>query len=90
MRFHIPTLALTTGILWGAAIFIVGAVNLISPPYGRAFLELVASLYPGYHPGPGILPIVIASLYGLVDGSIGGACFGWLYNGLLRLTGGQH
>lgn len=90
MRFHIPALALTTGLLWGASIFIVGIVNLTSPPYGRAFLELVASIYPGYHPGPGLWPVTVASLYGLVDGTIGGAIFGWLYNGLSCLTGGRH
>ena len=62
MRFHIPTLALTTGILWSTAILVVGVTNLMSPQYGRAFLELVASLYPGYHPGSGINSVVTASL----------------------------
>jgi hypothetical protein len=80
MRFNIIALSSTAGLIWGAAILIVGTANLIWPGYGQAFLELVASVYPGYRPGPGFGQVVIGSLYGLVDGAIGGAIFGWLYN----------
>jgi len=80
MRFNIAAFSLTAGLFWGAAILVVGAANLIWPGYGQAFLQLVASIYPGYHPGPGFGQVVIATLYGLVDGTIGGAIFGWLYN----------
>jgi hypothetical protein len=45
-----------------------------------AFLQLCASVYPGYHPGTGMGSVVIGALYALVDGLIGGAIFGWLYN----------
>ena len=48
--------------------------------YGLAFLQLWASIYPGYHPGTGVGSVVIGALYALVDGLIGGAIFGWLYN----------
>lgn len=84
MRFNVIALSLTAGLFWGAAVLIVAAANLIWPGYGRAFLELAASIYPGYHPGPGIGPLITGTLYGLLDGAIAGVLFGWFYNLLSR------
>jgi len=84
MRFNIIALSITSGLLLGAAILIVASANSIWPSYGGAFLELAASIYSGYDPGPGIGSIIIGTLYGLVDGAIGGAIFGGLYNYLSR------
>lgn len=67
-------------ILWGACLFIVGVANMIWPDYGRDFLQLTASIYPGYHPGNGVGSVIVGTLYALVDGCVGGAVFGWLYN----------
>lgn len=80
MKFDIKALALTAGLFWGAAILIVALANLIWPPYGRAFLDLSASIYPGYRPGTGLGSIITGTLYALVDGAICGALFAWLYN----------
>jgi hypothetical protein len=80
MRFNVVALAATAGLIWGGAVFVVAASNIIWPPYGLAFLDLVASIYPGYHPGSSIGSVVTGSLYGVVDGAIGGLIFGWLYN----------
>jgi hypothetical protein len=80
MRLNVSALALTVGLLWGAAILVVASANLIWPSYGRAFLDFAASVYPGYHVASGIGSVVTGTLYGLVDGAIGGAVFGWLYN----------
>ena len=89
MRFNVTALFLTSGFIWGAAILIVASANLIWPSYGRAFLELAASVYPGYHPDANIGSVITGTLYGLVDGAFAGAVFGWLYNLLSRwLTGG--
>jgi hypothetical protein len=87
MRLNILSLSMTVGLFWSAAILVVGAANLIWPDYGRAFLDLAASVYPGYHPGTGAGSVVTGTLYGLVDGSIGGAVFAWLYNLLAKITG---
>jgi len=84
MKINITALALAAGLFWGASILVVGSASLIWPGYGRAFLELAASLYPGYHPGPAIGSVITGTLYGLVDGTIAGAVFGWLYNVLSR------
>jgi hypothetical protein len=73
-------MAVAFGILWGACVLIVGAANLIWPSYGQVFLQICASIYPGYHPGSGIGSVIIGSIYALVDGIIGGAIFSWLYN----------
>jgi hypothetical protein len=48
--------------------------------YGSNFLEVISSVYPGYHPGTGISSVIVGSLYGVVDAGIGGAIFAWLYN----------
>jgi hypothetical protein len=84
MRLNIIALALTIGLFGGAAILIVASANLIWPSYGRTFLDVVASVYPGYHPGFGPGSLIIGALYGFVDGAIGGAIFGWLYNCVAR------
>jgi hypothetical protein len=68
----------------GAAPSSSSLANLAWPAYGRAFLDLTASLYPGYRPGTGAGSAVVGALYGLVDGLIGGAVFAWLYNALHR------
>jgi hypothetical protein len=80
MKFNILALGLTAGLIWSGAILVVGLANLIWPGYGQAFLNLLASIYPGYHPGSSIGSVIAGTLYGLVDGTIGGVIFGWLYN----------
>jgi hypothetical protein len=84
MRFSVTALALTAGVFWGAAILVVALANLIWPGYGRAFLDLAASIYPGYRPGSGLGSVIAGALYGLVDGAVAGAVFAWLYNLVAR------
>ena len=80
MKFDIRALALASSVFWGGAILITGVANLIWPGYGQAFLQLAASIYPGYSGAATFGQVVIGTLYGLVDGAIGGAVFAWLYN----------
>lgn len=89
MRFHVTALSLTAGLIWGAAVLLVASANLIWPSYGNAFLELAASIYPGYHTGSGIGSVITGALYGFVDGAIGGAVFAWVYNLLARRLPGK-
>jgi hypothetical protein len=89
MRLHITALSLTAGFIWGASVLLVALANLIWPSYGNAFLEFAASIYPGYHPGAGFGSVISGTLYGFVDGTVGGALFAWIYNLLAhRLSGG--
>ncbi len=80
MRLNTVAIAVAFGILWGACILVVGIANMISPSYGQAFLQVCASIYPGYHTGAGVGSVIIGTIYALIDGFIGGAIFGWLYN----------
>jgi hypothetical protein len=80
MGLNSKAMAIAFGMFWGACVLLVGVLNLIWPDYGRAFLQLCASIYPGYHPGTGVVSVVIGAVYALVDGFVGGAIFGWLYN----------
>lgn len=80
MKLNLKAFALTTGILWGAVMLLTGLANLIWAGYGVAFLQLMASLYPGYHADRTFLDLVVGTLYTLVDGAVVGLVFGWLYN----------
>jgi hypothetical protein len=80
MRLNVKAFALTAGILWAAAVLLTGLANLIWPDYGTAFLQIMASLYPGYDATPSFGAVIIGTLYALVDGAIAGLVFAWLYN----------
>jgi len=80
MRLNANALAVTVSVLWGISVLVVGLVNVIWPSYGQAFLQLCASIYPGYNPGNGVSLVFIGTIYALIDGLVGGAIFAWLYN----------
>jgi len=82
MKFDIGALALAIGLFWGGSILLVGVANLIWPGYGSGFLQLITSIYPGYKATATFGQFLIGTLYGLVDGAIGGAVFACLYNWL--------
>jgi hypothetical protein len=80
MRLNVAALAVAGAVLWGASVFVVILANMAVPEYGVMFLNLVASLYPGFHAGAGIGGLLIGTVYAIADGAIGGALLGWLYN----------
>ena len=80
MKLNIKALSLTVGILWAAAVFLVGVANLIWSGYGGAFLQLMASIYPGYEATRSIGQVIVGTLYALVDGLILGLVLAWVYN----------
>ena len=71
---------LTAGLVWAGAVLMVGVTNLIWPGYGNTFLQLVASIYPGYDATRSVGAVIVGTLYALVDGAIFGLVVGWLYN----------
>ncbi len=79
MRLNVRAMALTIGILWAIAFFLIAAGQQVWPTYGVAFLEVMDGLYPGYEPG-GFGSVLVGSLYAVVDGAIGGGIFAWVYN----------
>lgn len=80
MRLSIKKFALTCGIIWSMAVLIVSSANFIWPGYGTVFLTVIASVYPGYEVTHGMSSIIIGTLYALVDATVGGGVFAWLYN----------
>jgi hypothetical protein len=82
MKLSTKALALTSGILWGLCMLGMTLANLISASYGQQFLQLMSSVYPGYHATRSIGEVIVGTLYGAVDGFIGGAVFAWVYNHL--------
>jgi len=84
MKFSTKGLALASAILWGLAMLVMGLVNLIWGSYGQQFLQTMSSVYPGYHATRSIAEVIVGTLYGVVDGLIGGAFFAWLYNQFAR------
>jgi len=87
MKFDIKALAFACAILWGAVVLFMGLANLIWGGYGHFFLLMLSSWYPGYDAGRSFAEVVIATLYALVDGLIGGAVFAWLYNSFVKSAG---
>lgn len=79
MRLAPKGLALALGFGWGIGVFGVGLAHLLWPTYGTAFLDLMASIYPGYQVG-GFGSVIVGTLYALVDGAVCGWIIAWVYN----------
>lgn len=80
MRLSAKSLALALGILWGCGVGCVALAHLAFPFYGVNFLEVVGSIYPGFHAARNFGDAMVGTGYALLDGAVGGFVFGWLYN----------
>ncbi|MHC4549995.1 MAG: hypothetical protein ACYTEZ_14580 [Planctomycetota bacterium] len=88
MRLSVRGLAAAGGLLWGLVLLLVGLANLIWTGYGQEFLQLMASLYPGYKATAGVDQVVVGMLYAFVDGAAFGAVLAFLYNKLAGVGSG--
>jgi len=79
MRLSLKSIALTAAILWGGAMLVVGLLHMADPAYGGAFLQMMSSVYPGADTAPTLGRVLLGTVYGFVDGAIGGCLFGLLY-----------
>ena len=69
------------GALFNATCFLfIALMNLLLPPFGGRYLELLSTFYIGYHAEMGPISIFIGLIYALLAGAIEGPLFGWLYN----------
>jgi hypothetical protein len=84
MRLSAKALALTSGLLWGGCLFLVGLINLAAPSYGADFLRGMGSVYPGFYHTRTFADVLLGTLYGFADGAIAGWLFSWIYNHLAR------
>ncbi len=80
MKLDIRAAAAASALIWGGSVLIVGVANLVQPRYGREFLRLAASIYPGYKARADIRQVAVGTAYAVVDGAVGGALFAGLYN----------
>ena len=81
MKLDVKTVAVVLALAWGIlGMFVTGLANLIWPGYGQVFLDVMASLYPGYTATASFGQVIIGALYGILDGAVAGAVFAWLYN----------
>ena len=80
MRLSVKKVSFIVAMFFACTMFVVGLARLVSPDYGQAFAELMASLYPGYTGAATFGEMMVGSLYGALDGAIAGAVFSWLYN----------
>lgn len=81
MQFSVKAFALACGIIFAVWMFVAGLVALVWPDWGARFMDVVGAFYPGVD-GVSFGQVIIATLYALVDGFIGGGVFAWLYNRL--------
>jgi hypothetical protein len=89
MRLSLKAMALAGALVWGSAILLVILINHASPGYGSSFLQMMSSVYPGFHALQTVRGSFVGTIEGLADGGVAGLLFAWLYNtfaGLPRHT----
>jgi hypothetical protein len=79
MRVSLKAITLSSAILWGSAMLIVGLIHMASHGYGADFLRIMSSVYPGADTAPTLGRVLLGAVYGLVDGAVAGFVFGFLY-----------
>lgn len=84
MKLNVKAFTVTSGAFWALTFLMVGITNLVWSGYGSTFLQVVASIYPGYHAETCVRDIAVGTLYALVDGTIAGLIFACLYNLVAR------
>ncbi len=83
MKLSVRAAAISSALMWSGCVFFVGVVNVVQPRYGREFLRLVSSIYPGYKARPRLSQVAVGTAYAAVDGAVGGALCALLYNRLV-------
>jgi len=81
MKLSVKALALASGILWGASVFIATLWLKVMGYDGRLITQL-DHFYLGY--SFSVLGAFVGLVWGFVDGAICGAIFAWLYNRLAK------
>jgi hypothetical protein len=81
MKLNVKAFTIAAALIWGILIMLLtGIANMIWPSYGRDFLQVMTSVYPGYHAARTVAGVIVGALYGLVDGAGCGLVVAWLYN----------
>ena len=80
MSLNIKAMAMTLGVVWGGSFLFTGVANLLVETYGVTYLDLGASIYPGYNGPGGFGSVIVVTLYAFLDGAVVGAILAWVYN----------
>jgi hypothetical protein len=80
MKLSLKGMSIAVALLCGGCVLFVGVINLAAPSYGEEFLEVVSSIYPGFHHTRTFLDVLVGTGYGIVDGAVGGFLLAWLFN----------
>jgi hypothetical protein len=86
MNISLKAISLSSAILWGCAMLLVGLIHMAAPSYGGDFLRIMSSVYPGADTVPTLARVLLGTVYGFVDGAIAGFFFGWLYRSFAKHT----
>lgn len=79
MRNSALSVGLAAGSLWGGAMLAVGLANMVKPEYGKEFLKVISSVYPGANRDRTLGRVALGGAYGLADGFIAGLLAASLY-----------
>ena len=80
MKFNIAAAAIAGGVGFSIALGLAGIINMFVDGYGSIFLEMMASVYPGYKASGTVGDLVIGCFYAATDGMIAGGGIALLYN----------
>ena len=64
----------------GGSVLLAGIANAIWSDYAVAFLQVIDSIYPGYHASGSVGDVIVGTLYAAADGAVCGLLIGWIYN----------
>jgi hypothetical protein len=81
-KLDVKAMTITVALMWSAAMLLTGIASLVWNGYAQAFLDVVASVYPGYNATSTLGDVIVGALYALLDGAVGGLVLAWLYNRL--------
>ena len=84
MKLNTRAAALTFGLIWGGTVMTTAVANIFLPRYGKRFLRMIASIYPGFHAEGTAKDALVGAGYALADGAMGGLIVSALYNRLAK------
>lgn len=77
MKWNTKRVALAGGIMWALCLSLTTLVSVFTGGFAKAFLDGIASIYPGY--SISVIGSVIGLIYGFFDVFIGVYIFAWIY-----------
>jgi hypothetical protein len=79
MKFNIAAAAIAGGVSFAIALRVAGIINMPSKGYKSIFLDLMASVYPGYKASGTADDLLIGCFYAPTDGMITAGGLALLY-----------